>query len=87
MRTVKNLPFGSTITDMEKVAKEITPATPVLLIENDCVLATGKSVINAFDRVEVASFTADTIIKAKPLGNVVMITDEEVELIRKTFCM
>ena len=87
MRTVKNLPFGITITDPDKVNSEITEKTPVLLIENDCVLATGKSVINAFDRLEVASFTAETIIKAKPLGNVVMITDEEVELIRKTFCM
>ena len=87
MRTVKNLPFGITITDPDKVASEITEKTPVLLIENDCVLATGKSVINAFDRLEVASFTAETIIKAKPLGQVVMITDDEVELIRKTFCM
>lgn len=87
MRTVKNLPFGITITDPEKVANSVTEKTPVLLIENDCVLATGKSVINAFDRLEVASFTAETIINAKPLGNVVMITDDEVELIRKTFCM
>ena len=87
MRTVKNLPFGITITDPERVCGEITEATPVLLIENDCVLATGKSIINAFDRVEVASFTAETIINAKPLGSVVMITDDEVELIRKTFCM
>lgn len=87
MRTVKNLPFGITITDPEKVAQEITVNTPVLLIENDCVLATGKSVINAFDRVEVASFTAETIIKAQPLGNIVMITDEEVELIKTAFCL
>lgn len=87
MRTVKNLPFGVTITDIDKVVGEITSSSPVLLIENDCVLATGKSVINAFDRLEVAEFTAETIINAKPLGNVVMITDDEIELVRKTFCM
>ncbi len=85
MRTVKNLPFGMPFKNPEKVSKTICSSTPVVIIENDCVISTGHSVTNAFDRMEVAEFTASTIINSMPIGNIVKITDEEVETINHDF--
>ena len=55
----------------------------VSLVENDSVISTGSTLINAFDRLEVAEVTANTIIHAKAIGDIVTITDKEVEDINK----
>ena len=85
MRSVQSVPFGSSITDIEKTASMISNHSPVLLVENDCVIVGGTSLINAFDRLEVTDFTAKTLIQAKQLGTPVRISDEEVEVINKVF--
>ena len=85
MRDIAVLPFGTNITSPEKISKSIGPHSPVVLIENDSVISTGNTLINAFDRLEVAEFTANTIIHAKMIGDIVMISDKEVEDINKAF--
>ena len=85
MRSVQSVPFGSSITDIEKTASMISNHSPVLLVVNDCVIVGGTSLINAFDRLEVTDFTAKTLIQAKQLGTPVRISDEEVEVINKVF--
>ena len=61
------------------------PFFPVVLVENDCVIVAGTSLINAFDRLEVAEYSAKAIIAAKQLGNIVKISDDEIEKINKVF--
>ncbi len=85
MRDIKILPFGTNITDPELISKSISAHSPVVLIENDSVISTGNTLINAFDRLEVAEFTANTIIHAKMIGDIVMISQKEVEDINKAF--
>lgn len=85
MRTVKNLPYGITINNPAKLADTICSSTPVVIVENDCVISAGHTITNAFDRMEVAEFTANTIINAMPIGETIKITDEEVEVINKAF--
>ena len=85
MRDIKVLPFGTNITDPELISKSISVHSPVVLIENDSVISTGNTLINAFDRLEVAEFTANTIIHAKMIGDIVMISQKEVEDINKAF--
>ena len=85
MRTVKNLPYGITVNSPEKVADVFCSSTPVVIIENDCVISTGHSITNAFDRMEVAEFTAETIIDSLPIGSIVNMTDEEIETINHDF--
>ena len=85
MRDIAVVPFGTNITNPEKISKAIGPHSPVVLIENDSVISTGNTLINAFDRLEVAEFTANTIIHAKMVGDIVMISDREVEDINKAF--
>jgi len=85
MRDIVRLPFGTNVSDPEKVSKSISSHSPVIMVENDCVISTGNSLINAFDRLEVAEFTANTIIHAKMIGDIVMISDKEVEDINVAF--
>ena len=85
MRDIKRVPFGTNIVNPKKISDEISPSSPVVLVENDSVISTGNSLINAFDRLEVAEFTANTIIHAKMIGDIVMISDKEVEDINIAF--
>ena len=85
MRDIAVLPFGTNITDKERISQSISAHSPVVLIENDSVISTGNTLINAFDRLEVAEVTANTIIHAKMIGDIVMISDREVEKINRVF--
>ena len=85
MRDIARVPFGTNITDPSRISKAISAHSPVVLVENDSVISTGNTLINAFDRLEVAEFTANTIIHAKMIGEIVEISDKEVEDINKAF--
>ncbi|NLC40642.1 MAG: class II aldolase/adducin family protein, partial [Clostridiaceae bacterium] len=76
LREIKKIPYGDNFLKIEETAKKLTPQTPVLICENDCVIVTGNSLLNAFDRLEVAEFTAKSIIQSHDLGAVVHISDE-----------
>lgn len=85
MRDIGRVPFGTPITNPEMISNMISDKSPVVLVENESVISTGKNLINAFDRLEVAEFTANTIIHAKMIGNIVMIDEKQVEEINKAF--
>ena len=79
------MPYGTNITDPQKVCDKIGQKNPVVLIENDSVIAVGGSLIEAFDALEVVEFTADTLIHGGLLGKIVKITDQEVKEINEAF--
>ncbi len=85
LRDVKKLPFGSTYYEPEKTAKEVGIKNPVTLIKNECCVVMGTSLLNAFDRLEVAEYSAKAIINASSLGSLVKIDDSEIERIIKAF--
>ncbi len=85
LRDVKKYPFGSSFMQPEMVAKEVGIKNPVTLIENDCCIVTGTSLLNAFDRLEVAEFSAKAIVNAVSLGKVVKIDDSEIDKIIDAF--
>lgn len=85
MRDIVRVPFGTPILYPEKVSKLISSSSPVIMVENDSIISTGHTLINAFDRLEVAEMTANTIIHAKQIGEIVRINDEQIETINKAF--
>lgn len=86
LRHVKKFPFGSTFIDPEKLAKEISMHSPVAIIENDCLIAAGNSLLNAFDRLEVMEYSAKSLVEAAAVGaGVVKISDKEVAEIEQAF--
>ena len=85
LRDVPKVPFGSTFISYEKLADTISMVNPVVLVENDCVLVAGTSLINAFDRLEVTEYTAKSIILSSHVGDIIKISQNQVEEINEAF--
>ncbi len=68
-----------------KVVDRITPATPVLMVENCGVISCGKTLIEAFDRLEVSEFTAKCILLAGRIGTLKPINQKQVDDIVEAF--
>jgi L-fuculose-phosphate aldolase len=85
LRDVPKVPFGSTFINYEKLADTISMVNPVVLVENDCVLVAGTSLINAFDRLEVTEYTAKSIILSSHVGDIIKISQNQVEEINEAF--
>ena len=85
LRDVPKVPFGSTFINFERLAQTISMVSPVVLVENDCVLVAGTSLINAFDRLEVTEYTAKSIISSAHIGDIVKISKKQVEEINEAF--
>lgn len=85
LREVKKVPFSALYLKPEMVAETFCAKTPVLMCENNQILATGHSLLNAFDRLEVMEATAHSILSAMEVGKLVHISDEEVEDINVAF--
>ena len=85
LRDVKRLPYGEIYAKQEKTAKEFGVACPAVMVENDCVIVTGESLLKAFDRLEVMESTAHSIINSMAVGKIVHISQEEVEDLKVAF--
>lgn len=85
LRDIQVLPYGQQYKEPDKVADIISHKNPVLLIKNECILIAGGSILEAFDRLEVADFTARSIIDAQSIGNLVPIGKEEVDQLNAHF--
>ncbi|MBQ0111361.1 MAG: class II aldolase/adducin family protein [Oscillospiraceae bacterium] len=70
LRTVHKYPFGCTFMQPEKTAQEISDKNPVVIIENDGVLITGASLLNAFDRLEVMEYSARSVGDTANIGDI-----------------
>lgn len=85
LRSIPKLPFGSSFMQPQMTSDIFRPDTPIAMVENDCVIVTGSSLINAYDRLEVAEYSAKAIIASKVLGDVVIIDDEKIDDLKTAF--
>lgn len=85
LRDVKKLPYEEIYRQPEKLATELKQSAPVVMVENDCVIVTGSTLLQAFDRLEVMESTAHSIIESKELGDIVHISTSEVEDLKRAF--
>ena len=85
LRDVKRLPYGQIYKDHVKTAAEFGEASPAIMADNDCVIVTGSTLLQAFDRLEVMESTAHSIINASAVGQIVHISQEEVEDLKVAF--
>lgn len=86
LKNVRKFPFGSSFMQPELLADEISIKNPVCIIENDCCIVAGTSLLNAFDRLEVMEYSAKSVIDTTALGQpVVKISDDEVKDIEVAF--
>lgn len=85
LRDIKKLPFEDIYANPKNIAKELSPSCPALIFKNDCVIVTGSSLLQAFDRMEVMESTAHSIINARSIGDIVHISEKEVDDIKEAF--
>jgi len=79
------MPYGSQFGNGQAITEKLGKHVPIMLIENDSILVTGKSIIETFDRLEVAEFSAASLIDSHTIGRLQPIRDKELEDIRNKF--
>ncbi len=85
LREVPTFPFGQHFQDVKSVVSRISPRHPVILIQNDCMVTSGATLLQAFDRLEVAEYSAKATIACKALGGMKPITDRQIRDLIKAF--
>lgn len=86
LREVKRLPFGiQYASDANSFAKQVSINQPAALLDNDGVVVLGKSVLDAFDRLEVLETTAEAIINAQSLGKISTMSDQVIDELKIAF--
>ena len=77
--------IGDQYQEGKTLSQAITQYTPIVLIENDSILVTGHSVISTFDRLEVAEFSASSLIQAQMMGELKPIGQREIYELKEKF--
>lgn len=85
LNDIKAVPYGSQFGESDVIANTLSKETPVLLIQNDSILTTGGTILQAFDRLEVAEFGAKSLIDAGSIGKMVPISKRDIQQIREKF--
>jgi len=75
--------FGCQFTKENGLACMISKDSPVLILKNECTVVTGTKLLQAFDYLEVAEFSAKSLILSASLGEMIPISDNEIEELGK----
>ena len=85
LRNIPLLPFGTNFLQPELITKTLSTSTPLVMIENDCLIVTGASLLQSFDRLEVAEFSAKALVSAYAIGELVPIGEQEIHDLEQAF--
>ena len=85
LRDVPRMEFGNQYYQIETIAKMFTPETPAILVENDSIIVTGNKLLQTFDRLEIAEFTARSIIMGHPLGELLTMSQDQIDEMTRIF--
>ena len=85
LREMPAFPFGAHYRDPELVAKTVTPRNPVVIVQNECILSSGATLLQAFDRMEVAEYSAKATLGARLLGGMKPISGTQIADLVKAF--
>jgi L-fuculose-phosphate aldolase len=87
LRDIQHVSFKLFYTEPQKIAAMVSLQSPVLTVQNDCVLVVGTDILNAFDRLEVAEFSAKSLIDSANIGALVPIGEDEIRDIEVAFAL
>jgi L-fuculose-phosphate aldolase len=85
LRDVVRVPYGVQYRDDGRIVDYVSPSSPAAILENDGVLVTGASVLDAFDRLEVLESTAEAVINARSIGKVSAMPDAVIQELCQEF--
>jgi L-fuculose-phosphate aldolase len=87
LREMQRIPFRLFYENPDRIAGMVSLNNPVSLVQNDCVLVAGKSVLDAFDRLEVAEYSARSLIDTGVIGTHVPIGEEAIRALEYRFSL
>jgi L-fuculose-phosphate aldolase len=79
------LEFGFQFNNNGEIPKWVSKEIPALLIKNECVLVVGNHLLQTFDYLEVAEFSAKSLVMSSSIGQMYPINDVQTEELRKAF--
>jgi L-fuculose-phosphate aldolase len=80
------MPYGIHFRGRTEILDQLSKKNnPALIIENDSVLVTGDQLLQTFDRLEVAEFSAQSLVLASSIGQLHPINQQQIEDLRKAF--
>ena len=86
LNEVTKLPFLRIVEDAAEIAKALTlEKTPVVLVANEGAVVVGRTLLEAFDRLEVLEATTEAILLARPLGAVAPMPASAIDELRRVF--
>jgi L-fuculose-phosphate aldolase len=84
LKDVPSVKFGTQYENIQEIV-ETLKTVPAILLANDSVVITGDGWLQTFDRLEVAEFSAKSLVMANSIGKLCPISDKEVEDLRVAF--
>lgn len=84
LQDVPSIQFGLIYNDVDSVAKMFNK-NRVVMVENDSVFITGDNLMKCFDYLEVAEFSANSLVMAASIGSLQPIGDSEIDELRVAF--
>lgn len=85
LKDVPLIPFEQVLTAPASIVKQLGLDNPVALLEHNGALVAGRSVLDAFDRLEVLEATAAAINLSKPLGAITPMGDAIIDQLTQAF--
>jgi L-fuculose-phosphate aldolase len=79
LQDVQTAAFGDQFPGKDAVTSMISTNTPVVLMQNEGVMVAGSKLLQAFDYLEVAEFSAKSLILSTSLGEIIPISDDQVD--------
>lgn len=86
LKNVFDIPLERFESDPSSVAKALNMKDPIAIVKNECAIVCGNSLLNAYDRMEVMEYGAESICKTASYGcDIVKISDDEIKEIEVAF--
>lgn len=86
LNNVERLPFQRIVEDADRIAAAVSVGRrPVVLIENEGALVVGRTILEAFDRLEVLEATTEALLLCRPLGPVVTMPPSAIDELKRAF--
>lgn len=85
LNNVERLPFQRIVEDADRIAASLSAGRPVVLIENEGAIIVGRTILEAFDRLEVLEATAEALLLSRPLGPLVPMPVAAIDELKRAF--
>jgi L-fuculose-phosphate aldolase len=85
LRDVINTEYEDFFTNIDLICDVLSNSKPLVFMKNNGLLVVGNTAAQAFDRLEVAEYTAKSIINTKSIGVIKSITQDEIDKINRKY--